>query len=178
MGDNRTSDIQWQPIAPIALFVLGLVALFLPWYGISITLFGTQLNVSTNGLGSTLSASAFGSTSHTSWLPANWIFVLGLLAVGVAAYQSYQLRQHPGSSTQTYGQLLAVGAILEFVGAIVYLIAATANMGKYASYGTVGIGLILAILVSVAGGSIFAWLRLQDHSTPGLPTPHGLGGDA
>lgn len=142
MNPAPSSERQRRLVASTTVFALGLIALFLPWYSVSLGAFG---DVATNGLGSSLS----NGSGTLSWFPVNWLFVIGLLLVGMAVY--ILMQDNMGTRQKDWRRTLGSGATLELAGALGYMVASAGSLGAYSSYGSVGFGLVLGVLVAIAG---------------------------
>ena len=139
-----------------AAWLLGVVAVFLPWYGWSTAVFGVQL--SANGLSSSMTVGA-GPTNTVGWAPLNLLFIIGIVLGGVGCYQAIPWGAAGGQGPSRWARLLLAGSVLELLGVIGYVLAASSAIAaKGASpFFAVQGGAILAIVTSLVAAGLTGW---------------------
>ena len=162
-----------RAVAAGGVWLLGVIALLLPWYGANIGFFGVGLTLSANGLGSSITAGT-GTGSTVGWAPLNLLFIVGVVVAGVGCARAARWIMGRDGGTGSWAQLLLAGAALELVGVIGYLISAS---GAFAAKGASGEGAveggaILAILAALALAGLAGW-EVMGSRMPGLLRPPG-----
>ncbi|HUY55240.1 MAG TPA: hypothetical protein VMV23_08790 [Candidatus Nanopelagicaceae bacterium] len=196
-GEQSEATFTWRSVAitpPIRLIgavaagLLGLLALLLPWFGVSASPLGVSVAFTANGFGSSIT-NGLGTNTTTgvntiSWAPVGWLYFLSVLAVAAAAvilFRSLVLGIRSRYEPIVPRVLMIAGGV-EALATIVYWIEASASVPPMTAQvqaalasisGSIGVdgGLFFALIIGfVTMGLAWTSVRIPTSAKPRVST--------